>query len=353
MASTQSTITLQQIADKMASIVDIAEILSVSGFSNTTMLTIAQDVMNEYCAQRFPWKWNELQLPVFYTTSWQQDYALQLTNLASLQRGIAFNMSVNTVPKPWTYVLVVREQEAETGAWWFGTCPFFPNPVFEANWMLNSNLYYGTWGGSNEDSTLGNNPVAGSVYTNPIGAAQQPNNPITQIKDTNGNFLLLTTYGTTGNSAPSAAPNASPGTTVADGTCVWTVVDPNGQGIRITPVPSQTGAAWQFRLIGQMKPVIFTSLGNTLFPMPDSFESQFRQGCVAQAYRYSAIAKVREKFAPEWALWQKSLLNSREKSDKERDANRFVPRRSVLGAGGSGSSYVGPAYPWNGGNWQR
>src|ERR1700749_3107004 len=140
MASTQSTVTLQNIADILSTMIDVEPIISVGGYSNLTMLTIANDVMNEFCAQSFPWKWNEFQLPQFYTNSWQQDYALPITNLASLQRGIVININNTSIPKPWGYVQVVREQTESTSAW-NGPCPFYNAPLFNANWMLNSNLY--------------------------------------------------------------------------------------------------------------------------------------------------------------------------------------------------------------------
>lgn len=350
MANTQSTVTLQQIADVMVGIVDLQPILSVGGYSNLTMLAIANDVMNEFCAQSFPWKWNEINLPMFYSASWQQDYALLTTNLASLQRGIVVNINCNSVPKPWGYVEVVREQTAATGSW-NGPCPFFSAPVFQVNWELNSNLYYGTWGQSNTgNQTLGNNPVAGSVYANPLASTSQPSTPIKQIQDANGNLLALNIDGVEGSAAPVLPTNSAPGTTVSGtgATTEWVVVDPNGQGIRINPVPSQTGTLWQFNLVGQAKPVRFTSLSQTIAPLPDSFETSFRQGCTAQAYRYSAVSKVAAKFPIEWKLWKDSLLLSREKSDKERDANRFVPEHSVMGSGGSRGGWVGPAWPWNG-----
>lgn len=352
MPSSQSTVTLQAIADILSTMIDIQPILSVGGYSNLTMLTIANDVMNEFCAQSFPWKWNEFELPQFYTNSFQQDYAIPgLTRLASLQRGVVIDINNTSIPKPWAYVQVVREQTEATSSW-NGPCPWYRSPLFNANWMLNSNLYYGVWGDANTgNGTLGNNPVSGSVYANPLGAQSQPSNPITQIEDANGNLLVLTGYGTEGTTAPVAPANSSAGTIATPGsgaTTQWTVVDPNGQGIRINPVPSQSGVVWQFNLSGQAKPVRFTSLTQTLFPLPDSMEPTFRQGCVAQAYRYSQSTKVREKFTMEWPLWLKSLLIAREKEDKERDAARFTPARTILGSGGPRGSWWGPQWPFAG-----
>ena len=351
MSNSQSTITLQNVADDISSIVDIQPILAVGGYSNRTMLRIANDVMNAICGQSFPWKWNAINVPQFYTNSWQQDYALALTNLASLQRGIVININNGSVPKPWGYVEVVREQTEATGSW-NGPCPFFNAPVFQVNWIPNNQLYYGIWGDTTTgNNTVGNNPVANSVYTPLLGSGSMPSNPIMQIQDANGNLLVLTGFGTEGTTAPLAPANSNPGTTATPGagaTTSWTVIDPNGQGMRINPVPSQTGVVYQFNLVGQAIPVRFTQLSQTLVPLPDWFEPTFTQGCVAQAYRYSESAKVREKFTMEWPLWLQSLLLSREKSDKERDAARFVPERSVMGCGGTRGGFWGPQWPFNG-----
>src|SRR6185437_6393127 len=282
--------------------------------------------------------------------SWQQDYALALTTLASLQQGIVININNSSLPKPWGYVEIVRSQNQATGAW-NGPCPFFAAPVFAVNWLPNNQLYYGTWGQANVGgASQGNNPVAGSVYTNPLGASSQPHNPIAQIKDANGNLLVITTYGTEGSAAPVAAVNAAPGTTVsgAGATTVWTVIDPNGQGIRINPVPSQSGVVWQFNLVGQAIPVRFTSLTQTLAPLWDQYESTFRDGFIARCYQYSPEQKVRDKYDRAWQRWIESLYSAREKSDKEREGNRFVPRLSVVGSGGSRGGFIGPAWPFNG-----
>ena len=223
--------------------------------------------------------------------------------------------------------------------------------------MLNSNLYYGTWGAANIGTgSLGNNPVSGSVYTNPLGANSQPSNPITQLQDANSNLLVLTGYGTEGTSAPVAPTNSLPGVIATPGagaTTVWTVVDPNGQGIRINPVPSKSGVVWQVNLSGQAKPVRFTQLSQTLAPLPDSMEPCFRQGCTAQAYRYSQAKDVRQKFSFEWPLWIKSLVLARQKEDKERDSASIRPRRSILGSGGSTGGWAGPSWPFAGPPWGR
>jgi len=200
--------------------------------------------------------------------------------------------------------------------------------------------------------TMVSNPgvfQAGGVINN-SAAQSQPANPITQIVDANGNLLLLTTYGIEGTTAPLAAVNATPGTTCfgQGASTIWTVVDPNGLGIRILEIPSQTGVTWQFNIVGQKPPVQFVKLGQTLFPLPDKYEPFFRAGFIAQCYRYSTLPKTRAKFQDEWRMWLKSLDSLRETQDRELEEYSFVPERTVMGASRSRNLWRGAAWPFNG-----
>lgn len=177
----------------------------------------------------------------------------------------------------------------------------------------------------------------------------QPDNPISQIQDANGNFLLITTYGIEGTAPPLAPRNAAPGVAVSGtgASTQWTVLDPNGWGLRFSPVPTTTGTEWQMNVTAQMKPVRFTSLNQTLAPLPDEMEPHFRDGFIAQLYRRSPEKAVYAKFQAEWALWLKSLNELRAKEDRELEENKFIPSRTVFGASRSKNSYVGAAWPFN------
>ncbi|SRR6266581_1838 len=328
---------------------------SVAGYPTEPALTIATDVFTAICAVNWPHKWNEILLPLFYTNSFQQDYALvnpdgtSVTNVEWLERGVAFDINNTSIPKPWTSVECGRSLQQRTGTY-YNTSTQRGEPGFIVSSYPNYMLYYGTWGQTTTGNrTLGNNPVAGSVYTLPLGAISQPANPITQIIDANGNFLLLTTYGTEGTTAPVAPLNSVPGTKAsgAGATTQWTVMDPNGLGIRMVEVPSQTGVVWQFNLVGQKPPVIFTNLQQKLTPLPDKYEPFFRAGFIAQCYRYSPEKKIREKFEEEWKLWLTSLTSLREVQDRELEEYSFTPDRSIMGRGTSRSKFEGGAWPFN------
>lgn len=342
-----TTVTLLNVIDAVMPFGDISRTLNQSAAGYRLALTIANDVMADICNQPTPWKWNEILIPQFYTNSWQQDYAIPgLTNLSWLQRGIVVNINSTSTPKPWGYIRTVKDQTQSTSAF---VSPFFSSPVFIVNWLPNNQLYYGTWGAANTgNATFGNNPVAGSIYTNPLGQSSMPANPITQIQDANGNLLVLTTYGTEGSAAPVLPANSNPGTTISGtgASTQWTVVSPVGMGFRINPAPSQTGVVWQFNLVGQAVPVRFLNPSQLLAPLPDDWEPHFRAGFIAQCYRYSPDTKVREKFRDEYNLWLASLMTARAKTDREPDEYGLVPERSVVSGGGGG--FAGPAWPFAG-----
>lgn len=351
-----STFTIQNEIDKVLPFAELRPIFDIGGYSTEPALTIANDVFTAICAVNFPHKWNEQILPLFYTTSYQQDYALvtpsgaSITNVEWLQRGVAFDINNTAIPKPWVDVECGRSLPQRTGTY-SNSGTQMGNPGFIVSSLPNYSLYYGVWGQANVGgNTLGNNPVANSVYTPPLGANSQPANPITQIVDANGNLLVLTTYGHEGSTAPVAPANSLPGVTASGtgATTVWTVVDPNGLGIRILQVPSQTGVVWQFNLSGQKTPTVFTNLQQKLDPLPDKYEPFFRAGFIAQCYRYSPQEKIRAKFHDEWQMWLKSLQGLREVQDRELEEYSFTLDRSVMGRGtSSGSRFYGPAWPFN------
>lgn len=355
--NTACTVTLQRIVNILKTNPLLRPIVDVVGSEDEPALSAANDVMDAICGVPFPHKWNEMEIPVFYTNSYQQDYAgiypngASITNLSWLERGVVIDINNTAQPKPYCPVEVGRQLPQATANWFNTTTPNFQ---FRVNYFPNNNLYYGTWGAAQTgNSTFGNNPLAGSVYTNPLGNISQPANPITQIQDANGNYLVLTGYGTEGSTAPLAPANSGAGVTATPGsgaTTVWTVVDPYGQGFRIFPVPNQTGVVWEFNLVGQMLPIRFTQLNTLLAPLPDQFETNFRMGMTAQLYRYSPSEKVRATAEREWMRWLASLTELRAKQDREKEENRFTVRRGIMSrGGGNGGNWWGPAWPFSGG----
>jgi hypothetical protein len=353
--NSQSTQTLQQMYDKVVTLGDVRPVLAdVAAYQLEPFVTIVTDVYSDIVGLPFPHKWNEVKLPLFYSNSFQQDYALvnpdgtSVFNVEWLQQGIVVEMTSTALPKPWGYAECVRAQAQATGSllqpmnWTW--------PTFTCSRLYNYMAYYGVWGQGNTGSaTFGNNPGPGSVYTSPLANNTQTANPITQVIDPNGNLQVVTTYGTCGGVQPTwPAANAAAGTPTTDGTTVWTVVDPYGMAIRVNPVPSKTGVVFQFDIVGQMASVNFTDLSQTFAPFPDKYLTYFRQGIITQCYRYSSDPKVQAKFDKNYPIWLKSLQEMKQVQDRELEDYRFIPERSIFSSGMVGrGSFVGPAWPFN------
>jgi hypothetical protein len=332
-----SNTTLASVVDYASTFGDIAPILKTAGYSTGPALTIATDVMAAMLSPAFNWKFNRFEIPTFVTNSWQQDYVVPgVANIGWLEHGIIIDINNTSQPKPFFPLEVVRDLER--------TSYQFGRPA-EVCWHYNSQLTYGTWGSLTPLMTGQVNPGPGVVYTNPIGSVVTPANPITQIKDPARNLLVLTIYGTCGSVQPEwPNENAAVGTPVQDGSCVWTVVSPSGQGFRVSPLPPQQGVTFMPVLVGQLKPPVFTSLKQTLDPLPDDFAPAFREGFVAFCYRQSSDARVRAKFKDEYTLWRASLSESILKGDREKDDAGFFPSQGIMS--GPCTEDFGPAWPY-------
>lgn len=346
-----STYTAQSIVNSLKIMPLLAPIFQseVSGYSLEPGLTIINETMAYMMGSYAAWKWNEIEIAPFLTNSYQQDYATSNTNIGILTAGDCLDVNNTSGVKAQPQMEVVKDLPRSSS--WAAMPPAFYGILrFQVCWRYNSQLYYGTWGVAQAGpgaGTRGNNPLAGSVYTASLSnGGQMPFNPIKQIKDANGNLLILTTFGTTGSVAPVLAANSAAGTTVTDGTCVWTVVDPTAQGFRIWPTPSQTGVVWQMNLRAQAKPPApFTSLNAILAPIPDEYIHVFRQGCITTAYRYSPEEKVRQMYNSELQIWDAVLMKGRIQADREPENHSFIPVSGVVATPG-GNGYVTPGNPW-------
>jgi len=352
---TQSSYTIQNLVDIARAMGDCAPALPTGGDYETNALAATNDVMTAFIAGNskgspYNWKFNRINIPPFFINSYQQDYASNLVNLGWLESCGAYNTSSTTTPFPFRPVEVKRDvllTNAQTAN------------AAKIQWMDNDNLQYGVWGQSKILSLTGlNNPGPGVIYTNPAGLTSLPTNPITQIKDPNGNLWMLTRYGTCGNTQPSWPTTVvfpiptnptQVATTVTDGDpvtgVVWTAVNPKAAGFRLNPMPSQTGPVWQIAPIGQARVPKFTKLTQYLDPIPDDFFTYFQNGFFAQCYRRNPDKAVRVKFADEWKIWQKSLDDAVSQGSREQDDWGFVPTQSVMDTGWAFNP-VNPAMPY-------
>jgi hypothetical protein len=142
--------------------------------------------------------------------------------------------------------------------------------------------------------------------------------------------------------------HAPEGMTVSDGSCVWTVADPDSQGFRIIPLPPQQGVVYQVNVIAQRRaPLAFTKMSQTIDPIPDDYAHHFRTGYIAGCYKMSPNAQMRALYYGPRGLhenWLASMFDAAKQGDREPDNAGFIPDRSVVAA--QGGIDIGPANPY-------
>jgi hypothetical protein len=325
-----STTTLQAVSDYVMAMGELAPVLPAAGYSVNNCLNIATDVMLDLISQRFNWKWNRMKIPPWYTNSWQQDYAQIGSTFTApigwIENAYWVDINNTALPKPTYPIEVLRDLPVTS---------ISGNPPAKLDWEYNSQLVQGVWPGPNQK------------YTPPLGATVTPTNPTTNILDANGNILILTAYGTTNavNTPPVLPANSPEGNTVNDGTCVWTVVDPNAQGFRIMPLPPQQGVVYQVNVVAQMKaPPPFTTMQQFISPIPDDYANYFRDGFQAYCYKISPNGQMRGMFKEMRQSWLASIEAAMKQGDREQTNSGFIPDRSVVAP--SGGWDIGPANPY-------
>ena len=362
-----STIRLQEVVDDASTLGDVSPALATGGLSQDPARSIANDVMQALInggpgGQPYNWKWNRYNLPPFPTISLQQDYFIPgLVNLGWLESAWAVNLNQTSVPKQKLALEVDKDLLVSNNQ---------TSRVGKICWIPNSICMTGTWGQAPSGPTAGfpsgqttvtgpgqtgqQNPGPNVIYTNPIGTLVTPNNASTAIKDPYGNLWCLTTFGTCGSTEPvwptnptfptTRNPNILP-TTVVDGTCVWTAINPQGQGIRLNPIPPQSGVVWLIQAVGQMKAPRFYSLKQYLNPLPDDWEWAFKQGFFAECFRRNPDPRVRAKYQQEKQWWLESLDKAVRQADREIDDFGFYPTSIIMDTG-YGTQPINPAQPF-------
>lgn len=346
-----STRSLQSVFDFTRAHPDLAGISDpAAGWSNLAV-RIGNKVMTDLLNQQFNFKFNRVAPPLLpvYTNQWQQDYALfqpltpfaSVKNVGWLEDCRAIDVNSTQFPPGKGEVEVVKELP-EIGM-------NFQRKKPAICWLPNDQLLYAQWGGP---SAVTANPQPNQVISPLLGANGMPNNPWLQVKDPNGNLLVLVQFGTTGGSQPSwPAAGAAAGTVVNDGTCKWVVLDPKGQGVRIAPLPAQGGRVYQLNVIAQAKPATLTKMSDFIDPIPDDQASYFEDGFTARCYEFSPDPVKQRTWENRWRQWLAGIAEMLRGQAHEPTAFGMYPDRHVLDDGFEMGS-LGPAWPY-GGWWQR
>ena len=347
-----STMRLQDCLDYCQTFADLQSVIPASGYSQKKVFVTADSVMKKFLSSALKWNFNNRELPIGMTNSWQQDYATNLLDVGFVVRGRLLEINSTSLPRP------IHDLEAVQGA--IETSNQYGRPG-QICAIKNKLLQYATWGASGIGTANLSNPQPSQTINTMVGVIVSPSNPLLQVVDGNGNFWILTTFGTTGSyggSAPyftqppwpaypvfptSQAPYTAP-TTLVDGTCVWTAVNPEAWGFRLGCLPPQTGVPYQIFPMYQKIPPKFNSLSQFLDPIPDDHYPAFIEGMIAVFYQGVNDPKIRAKHQDAVSLWEKALKDSKMAQDRTRDQATVFPGTSIMGGGDM--YYPNVAFPY-------
>lgn len=312
-----STISLEECFDYVAGKSVPDPRARTGGYGTRLAIRLGNDTLNDLISQRFNWKFNRSAPRILspykgisiYTNSYQQDYPLVgITDIAWLEDCTVVDINNTSVPPPLRSATVVK-QLSRMGQW-VGNGPLIGNQSI--NWMYNKDMAFGQW------------PGAGMTYS-PLITAQVVQNPIMSMIDANENLLIVTTFGTTGTVAPVLPAESDEGTTVVDGSVVWTVVAPNGQGFRIGPLPGPTGPVYQFTPYYQKVSPQFLNLQQMIDPFPDDYSTTFMRGLEFQCKGASDNPAFRKEFKEDYPLWLNEMEGAKKQGDRENNAYGAIP----------------------------
>lgn len=287
-----------------------------SGYGDDLALNLASQVMSELISQRFNWKFNRAVANPIYTNSWQQDYPQPTQPGGQIGWGEDCDIcDINNTayPKPLNWdgpISWVRQLTRTTVPRWRPT---------RISWMYNAEMTWGTWPGPGR--------VIAPLTPNPPVAE----NPLLNYIDKNGNYLILSTFGTTGPApAPAAPAESAEGTPVPDGTCTWTVVSGDSQGFRVDFLPNATGPTYQLIPSYQVEPPIFYSYDQLLAPIPDSFSQHFQKGLEAYCLTASPNPADKDRGQIRYRDWINSMVAMIKQGDREMNSYGLIPQTSAV-----------------------
>jgi hypothetical protein len=314
-----STLNIETILDEQAAKGIYDPRNSPAGYNLSLILALASDTMADLICERFNWKFNRALATPFLTNSFQQDYPQPAQPNGSIGWGDdcdKIDINNTQIPKPINIPSTPKwKKQLSRVSAQFGGAIGGPSQIC---WMYNNDLSFGSW------------PGAGIVYSPLITTGAGPQNPIMNFVDVAGNILILTTFGTTGSTKPAAPANSVEGTTVIDGSVVWTVVSGTSQGFRIWPLPNAAGPCYQMLPSYQLEPPLFTSLGQTISPIPDSYARHFRRAFEYQSKGCSKDPTDRKEFLQGYPIWLAGLKDPARQADKEINAYSLLPATSPV-----------------------
>jgi hypothetical protein len=330
-----SNILVQQIANFARVHIKLVPVIGVGGIQDEPALSIANNVLQEFLAPPYNWKWNRNEMTMLVTQQYKQDYLFAGGSAFVLQNstnavapncggvgiGLASSSAITQVGNT-TTVNTLEAHPFQIGqtSYIIGT-----NSAYDSNYTLSST---GQFSGGYTITAV---PSRTSFqFTHPqsgLGVSGAPG--ITNF----GWLESVSRIDVSNTSLPQPVSNESsvvrmlPVTSQTETPIRFAVVQDYGTGvlrIRCWPLPTQF--IWGVNLVFQGKAPLLSSLTNIWSPIPDELSYVYRQGFLAQCYRFVDKAT----YLQEYQLFQQLIMKALAEKDSEQSMEGISPEFGLL-----------------------
>lgn len=281
-----NSVTIQSVVDFSRTHGDLYPLVDVGGFSNEPALSLANDTLQELCAQPNAWKFNRVASNILVTQNARQEYqfagASAFTNRYGASIGLAstpaitqsgFTVTVNTLQDHNFSAGETVFMTGNTTAAYNSTYTEGPTSSgWSGGWTILTTPTARSFTFTHASSGLGNSGAAGITDFAWLESAEMYD---TRATDPNTKRWQMEAVRTMKRSSDAGSrPNKIAVLSESGGILV----------IRVTPVGNEV--VWGITLNYQAKPPLKTSLQGNWAPFPDEFGFVYRQAFLARAYRY-------------------------------------------------------------------
>jgi len=334
-----TTITLQSVANFVSTHVDLMPVAGVAGYTNEPFLSIANSAISEILLSQIDWQFNRVEMPFFVTAQNKQDYTISgacAFTLGSTSTGASIGLS--STPSISVSAGVVTVTTLEPHRFSAGDVVYLSGVIMTTGAASKYNSTFTDNGSSSAWSggwTIASVPTS-TTFT--FAATSGQNNADAGGAPGITNFAWLASASMvqlSDTSSPQdsrtlqAVKELQPWSKVANPEKVAVVKD-NGDGtlkVRFQYVPGST--IWVVNLVYQATPIVKTALSDTWSPIPDSYSSLIRQATIYACYRYLGNPKETTEYQKFQALLQKASGAD----DRETSEVHVVPAESLVDSG--------------------
>jgi hypothetical protein len=326
-----STITLQSVANFCSTNMDLIPLSGVGGFSTEPFLSIANSALSEIAMSEMDFKWNRVEMPMFCTAQSKQDYLVAgaaAFTLGSTSTGA--NIGLSSTPAISVTAGVVTVNTLEPHRFNVGDTVYLNGVVMTTG---TSSKYNSVFTDNGNTSTWSNGWVIASTPTTTsftFAATSGQNNADAGGAPgiTDFGWLASASMKQLGDtSSPQdgriiqAVKELQPWQRVANPEKVCVLKD-NGDGslkIRFFYTPGST--IWIANLVYQANFPLKTALTDTWSPVPDSLSALIRQAAIYACYRYMNSPQQTVEFQKFQAL----IAKANGAADRETTDVHLVP----------------------------